>query len=129
MKRTVSLSIAISLLCCAVLVPAEARTRPRFGGKVKLELRQPSASYDPAFPQTTPEIRDQVSPLIFKTLLTNENGAIGLGLAASWKRLDSRRYAFTLRDGVAFSDGSDVDTTAVVIALSPLLPDLRLRAN
>src|SRR4051812_29780233 len=129
MKCTLSLSVAISLLCCAVVVPAEARTRPRFGGRVKLELRQSSPSYDPAFPQTTPEVRDQVSPLIFETLLTHQNGAIGQGLAASWKRLDSRRYAFTLRDGVTFSDGSDVDATAVIVALSPLLPDLRLRAN
>jgi len=49
------------------------------------------------------------------------DGSLGPGLATSWKRVDPVTWDFTLRHGVKFQDGTQLDATAVVNSLNYVL--------
>jgi peptide/nickel transport system substrate-binding protein len=59
-----------------------------------------------------------VEPLIFLQL----DGSIGPGLAERWEQSpDGKTFTFTLRKGVKFHDGADVDAQAVKLSLDRIL--------
>lgn len=110
MKRTVSRWFAAASLLLALLVPAIARTRPRYGGILHVETRT-----DPL------KLSDGVGRrLLFDTLTTvNDRGEAVPALAASWdSQSGNHRWQFYLRAGVRFHDGSPLTAAAVVQSLS-----------
>lgn len=72
----------------------------------------------------------RVYNMVFDTLIARDwvnNGAFIPGLAVSWKQTDDVTYAFTLREGVVFHDGSPLTANDVKFTLSrSLAGDARL---
>lgn len=103
-----SLAIA-SLVVAALLGVATAETRPKYGGTLRIETRADWAnSGNPA------------RTLVLETLTTiAENGSVQPKLATSWEpQADSRRWQFTIRKNVKFHDGSPLNPTNIVDALT-----------
>jgi ABC-type transport system substrate-binding protein len=120
-------AISVCLIFVAACVPSEARTRPRWGGRVVIEAREPSAEIDPRSERTSAEVRQQISPLVFETLTrTDPMGAVRPGLASSWTRVHATRWAFALRAHASFSDGTAVTAAQVASALAPQLRDAKV---
>ncbi len=110
MARTWFRSFAAVSLLAALLTPAAARTRPRYGGTLRIETRS-----DPL------KIPDGIArKLIFDTLTqVNGIGEAVPGLAVSWDwGSPYRRWQFHLRPGVHFHDGSQLTAEAVAMSLS-----------
>ena len=102
--------LAISCLFAALLLPAAARTRPRYGGAIRVEV-----TGDPlAFPAGA------ARRLIFDGLTTfGPDGSIQPALAVAWRSDDrDHRWQFSVRPGVAFQDGSPLTASAVVESLN-----------
>src|SRR5579871_1852528 len=100
---------AISLLA-ALSTPAAARTRPRYGGTLRIETRS-----DPL------KAPDGIArPLIFDTLTQfNSIGHLVPSLSSSWDwGPPYRRWEFHLRPGVRFHDGSLLTAQAVAMSLA-----------
>ncbi len=96
---------AISVVA-ALLAPAAARTRPRYGGTLRIETR--------SNPLKAPD--GIARKLIFDTLI-DMNGAGGL--AVSWEaQSENHRWEFHLRPGVRFHDGSPLTPAAVAMSLA-----------
>ena len=110
MKRTVPLWLAIVSLLFALPVPASARTRPRYGGKLRMDTASD--------PLKAPD--GAARRLIFDTLtLVNRNGEVVPALAVSWESQSaSHRWQFHLRSGVRFHDGSPLTAEAVEQSLA-----------
>ncbi len=100
---------AVSLLL-ALLVSAAARTRPRYGGTLRVEIGS-----DPLKP-----LDGLARKLMFDTLTqVNERGEVVPGLALSWEsQSENHRWEFHLRPGVRFHDGSPLTSGAVVVSLA-----------
>lgn len=110
MKRTVPWWLAVGSLLFALLVPATARTRPRYGGILHMETRSD--------PLKAPD--GAARRLLFDTLTqVNDNGEVVTALAASWESQSANhRWQFHLRSGVHFHDGSPLTAEAVEESLS-----------
>ncbi len=102
--------------CEAVPVPRETtpppRTTTQSGGTLRVALEAPIASLDP---QDADPNGLAVTRQIFETLVDQEpGGRIVPRLAESWSVTpDGLRWTFTLRTGVRFHDGTELDATAV----------------
>jgi peptide/nickel transport system substrate-binding protein len=110
MKRTVCRWFAVASVLLAMLGPAIARTRPRYGGTLRVDTRS-----DPL------KAPDGIArKLLFDTLTqVDDNGEVLPGLAVSWESQSaSHRWQFHLRSGVRFHDGSPLTADAVVQSLS-----------
>ena len=110
MKRTVPLWLAVVSLLFVLPGPANARTRPRYGGTLRIETRSD--------PLRTPG--SIARSLIFETLTQiNGNGEVVPALAASWETQSANhRWQFHLRSGVRFHDGSPLTVEAVEQSLA-----------
>lgn len=110
MKLTVSRWLVVVSLLFAFLAPAAARTRPRYGGTLRIETRSD--------PLKSPD--GVARRLLFDTLTqVNDNGELLPALAVSWDAQTAyHRWQFQLRDGVSFHDGSPLTAEAVVQSLS-----------
>ncbi|OZI37942.1 ABC transporter substrate-binding protein [Bordetella genomosp. 10] len=96
---------------CAATATAAA---PRYGGILKVALDGDPQCVDPQQPgnNTALNVARQITDSL--TDQDPETGAIVPWLATRWTvDDDSRRFAFTLRDGVTFADGTPVDADAV----------------
>ena len=102
--------VAISCLFTALLLPAAARTRPRYGGAIRVEV-----AGDPLAGPGGLARR-----LIFDGLTAfGPDGSVQPALAIAWRADDrDHRWEFTLRPGVSFQDGSPVTAAAVVESLN-----------
>ena len=105
-----------------------ASTKPRYGGVLRVELLTPSVSLDPR--AWKPGSRDsaaieRLAALVFDRLVAVDNyGRIVPQLATEWTHDASfRRWQFTIRSGVKFSDGALLTAGDVAHALATLLPD------
>jgi ABC-type transport system substrate-binding protein len=106
---------------------AESSVRPRYGGTLRIELRETSVSLDPrewkagTLDSATSE---KLGALVFDRLVALDNyGRFQQQLAAEWSHdAGFKRWQFGLRAGVKFSDGSVLTAADVVAALQPLLP-------
>ena len=104
-----------------------AATQPSYGGTLLVELRSPILELDPAKWKTgSPESSDsmQIAAAIFDRLVTLDRyGRLQPALATDWSHdAQYRRWQFSVRSGVQFSDGSPLTTGDIADALRELLP-------
>jgi ABC-type transport system substrate-binding protein len=120
--------VIFALLACLALVPQAAATRhPRYGGTLRVELRESAISFDPRTwkPGTLESsANEKVAALVFDRLVALDNyGHFQPQLAAEWSHdAAARRWQIRLRDGVKFSDDTPLTGADVVAALQPLFP-------
>ena len=128
MKRTflrlgvLSSVAAAFLLSGIVFAPARASERPRYGGVVRVEMRERVNSMDPR--RWNPDAGDagaseRLLGLVFERLVRmNDAGRPQAELAISWQHdANFTRWQFQLRGGVKFHDGTVLTSDAVVAAL------------
>jgi peptide/nickel transport system substrate-binding protein len=110
MKRIWSRWLAVVSLLAGLILPAAARTRPRYGGVLHVETRTD--------PLDSPD--GVARRLLFDTLTSvDSNGEVEPALAVSWEsQTTNHRWQFHLRSGVHFHDGTPLTADLVVQALS-----------
>jgi peptide/nickel transport system substrate-binding protein len=118
------LSIAAHLLLAS---PVTAATHPRYGGTLRVEVHAASMSLDPREWQAgslESATNQKMAELVFERLVTLDSyGRFQPVLATEWSHDGSnKRWQFTIRTGVRFSDGSPLTAADVAAALQPLLP-------
>lgn len=116
---------ALSLMCAFT---ASASTQPRFGGTLRVELRTTNANLDPrTWKPGTREFaaNEKLAELVFdRLLLLDSYGRFQPVLAVEWTHdANFRRWQFTIRSGVKFSDGSVLSAADVANSLQGLLPE------
>ena len=104
--------IAFRLLVASsvfLTLAAVARTRPRYGGTLRIEISGTGWEDDGI-----------ARKLVGETLTTiDDKGQVQPALALRWETLNGgRRWQFWLRPGIKFHDGSILSATAVAQALS-----------
>jgi len=105
---------------------AQAATSPRYGGTLRIELRQSSINFDPREWQpgaADSAINEKLAALVFDRLVVLDNyGRVQPQLATEWSHDAAfKRWQFTIRTSVKFSDGSALTPADVAAALQPLL--------
>lgn len=120
------LSLAAVLCCLAVQGWARA-ARPQYGGVLRVELRAGSVNLNPAKWKAGSAdfaTNQRLAELLFDRLVTLDNyGRFQPQLATEWSHdASAKRWQFTLRQGVKFSDGTALTPADVVLALQTLLP-------
>ncbi|HEX3985534.1 MAG TPA: ABC transporter substrate-binding protein [Acidobacteriaceae bacterium] len=100
----------ISVLLVAVALTAQARTRPHYGGTLRIEIQ--------GDPWQMPD--GLARRLVLDTLATvSDTGTAQPALAVRWTAQNAdHRWEFTLRPGVRFQDGAPLTAEAVVTALN-----------
>jgi len=121
-------SILAGLLCSLVVSPLECAERQRYGGTLRVELRAASVSLDPRewrAGSTESATDEKMGALVFDRLVVLDNyGRFQPELTTEWSHDAAfKRWQFTLRTGVKFSDGAMLTSADAVAALQPLLPD------
>ncbi|MGA3370658.1 MAG: ABC transporter substrate-binding protein [Terracidiphilus sp.] len=102
--------VAISSLLALLALPAAARTRPHYGGTLRIEIE--------GDPWQQPNGLARRLTLDSLTRM-DANGTLHPSLAVQWRsENDNHRWEFRLRPGVHFSDGSPVTSVSVVTALN-----------
>lgn len=121
MRLTVSRWLVVVSLVLTLAVTAAARTRPRYGGTLRVES-QSDALNSPDAPARR---------LLFDTLTqTDASGELLPGLATRWEAQSANhRWQFYLRNGVRFHDGAPLTAEAVVESLSAACVNCRWRAR
>lgn len=104
---------------------ARAATSPRYGGTLRVELRQNAITLDPRDWKTGSAefaANERFASLVFDRLVSFDNyGRIQAQLATEWSHdAPFKRWQFNLRAGVKFSDGSALTAADVAAALQPL---------
>jgi len=101
--------LAISCLFAALVTPGLARTRPHYGGTLRIETA--------GDPWQRPD--GLARPLVFNGLTEmGSDGNLRPGLAIAWVSENAEhRWQFRLRPGVHFHDGSSVTPTSIVESL------------
>jgi len=109
MKRTAFLLLAISSLLL-VTFPGFARTRPRQGGTLRVEMRADASQW----------MSSVVRTLVFDSLTQmDDSGHVQPALAVRWdSQSDDRRWQLWLRPDVRFHDGTPLSAATVVQSLT-----------
>lgn len=120
MRRTKLLSLAIISLLGVVI--ATAATRPRYGGVLRVEMRERVNSMDPR--GWNPDSADAASSdrlleLVFERLVRlDDTGQPQPALAVSWQHnANFTHWEFPLRAGVKFHDGTLLSPAEAAAAL------------
>ena len=110
MRLTVSRSVAVASLLLALVLAGAARTRPRYGGTLRV-----ACSGDALGSPNSP-----AKKLMFDTLTqVNATGQLQPGLATSWESQNGGHgWQFKLRSGVKFHDGSPLTAETVTKSLA-----------
>jgi peptide/nickel transport system substrate-binding protein len=105
---------AISVLLLAMTLPLAARTRPRYGGALRVELAGDPWQKPGGIART----------LVFDGLTTRAlDGTVLPALATDWASADSdHRWQFHVRPGVRFHDGTGLTATNAAAALNIACP-------
>jgi peptide/nickel transport system substrate-binding protein len=124
--RLFSAAVATILACTGSF--AAAATAPRYGGTLVMELHAPSLVLDPVkWKMGAPEYAAsaQIASLVFDRLVTLDRfGRFQPALATEWSHdAGWRRWQFSLRSGVLFSDDSPLSAADVAGALQELLAE------
>jgi len=112
-----------------------ATTKPRAGGVLRVEFLASSASLDPrAWKSGARDFatNERIASLVFDRLVALDNyGRFVPQLATEWTHDAAfRRWQFTIRPDVKFSDGAALTAADAAAALAPLLPeDLKVTAS
>ena len=119
MKHSPLQLIAAASLVLVAWATAEASSRPRYGGTVRILLHERFNSLDPLGDDDHPTARDRVSRLLYDTLTQMDaQGHAHPRLAASWRAESGNRiWYFNLRLA-NFQDGSVVTAPDVVASLT-----------
>ncbi len=106
-----------------VLLPAA--TRPHYGGTLRVQMMDALPTLEPGEPA-----RDRIAGLIVETLVDlDDRGLPRPKLAVAWQHeADARRWSFTLRQRVAFHDGSSLTAAAAASALSAAMKNATVTA-
>ncbi len=122
-------AISVLMIAGQFLQPARsfASTRPKYGGTLRVELHAASVSLDPRewrVGSLESATNEKLAELVFERLVAVDNyGRFQPVLATEWWRdATNKRWRFTIRAGVKFSDSSTLSAEDVVVALQPLLP-------
>ena len=109
MKRTAFLLLAASSVVL-LMASAAARTRPRQGGTLRVEMRADALQW----------MNSAVRMLVFDSLTTlDDAGQVRSSLAVRWdSQSDDRRWQLWLRPGVRFHDGTALSPATVVQSLT-----------
>jgi peptide/nickel transport system substrate-binding protein len=110
MRWTVLRRLAFSCFVAALTLPSAARTRPHYGGSLRVEIE--------GNPWNNP---DGIARRLVLDGLTalDADGNARPGLATDWKSDDNdHRWQFHLRPSVHFQDGSPLTSAAVVMSLN-----------
>jgi len=101
--------------------PGAAATRPRYGGTLRLQMRERVASLDPAEKFAGAAANLQMA--IFDRLVRlDDSGRPQPALALAWQAdAEQKRWEFQVRPGVKFHDGYPLTATAVSGMLQRLL--------
>jgi peptide/nickel transport system substrate-binding protein len=124
---------AIRNLCCvtavwwAIASVAYSAARPQYGGVLRVEMRAAAVNLNPAkWKSGSPDFatNERLAELLFDRLVTLDNyGRFQAQLATEWTHDEAaKRWQFTLRQGVRFSDGTLLTPADVVAVLKALLP-------
>lgn len=104
--------IAISFLVAVLLLPAAARTRPHYGGTLRVEVE--------GDPWQRPGGLARQMVLDGLTAMGTD-GTAGPALAVEWNSdNDNHRWQFRLRPGVHFQDGTPLSSANVVASLTAI---------
>jgi ABC-type transport system substrate-binding protein len=104
MKRIAFQWLVISSLLATTIVEANARTRPRYGGTLRVETAGPLWNLNGIARALTTETLTRVDEL----------GRVQPWLAIKWEAQDhNKRWLFTIRPGVRFHDGTTFTPSAV----------------
>lgn len=90
------------------------------GGTLRIGLAAPPTSLDPAnMEQSTSPF---AQPAYDALIRVEDDGSLSPGLATEWAFVDdeNRVFEITLRDGVTFSDGAELDADALIANLEHL---------
>ena len=120
--------VVLATLALAMLQPARASKWPQYGGTLRVEMRSASVSLDPrewktgALESATDE---KMGALVFDRLVALDNyGRFQPQLATEWSHdVAFKRWQFTLRANVKYSDGTALNAADVASALQPFLLD------
>ena len=109
MKHTAFQWLVISSLVATIAVVAHARTRPRYGGTLRVETS--GNLWDP---------NGAARALTTETLTrVDELGTVQPWLALKWEAQNrNKRWLFTIRPGVKFHDGTSLTAASVAEILS-----------
>lgn len=128
-RSRVGISAAAILVIVAMPLcsSAAASTRPVYGGTLRVELHTATLNLDPRqWKQGAPESgeEERIAELLYDRLVALDNfGRFQPRLASEWVHDAAfKRWQFTIRGGVKFSDGADLTGQEVAAALKPLLP-------
>jgi peptide/nickel transport system substrate-binding protein len=118
----------VASFCAMVASATECAERQRYGGTLRVELRAASVSLDPRewkLGSSEFATDERVGALVYDRLVALDNyGRFQPQLATEWSHDAAfKRWQFTLRANVKFSDGTALTTADVVAALQPLVPD------
>ena len=132
MRRSVFRFLAVASIVAAASL-AQAATRPRYGGTLRVEMREtPTWFAPPQNPQSVPlgTTDDRVTSMIFDTLIRLDNNAQPQpSLAISWDHLPNfKRWVFTLRPNVKLHNGTILQPATVAESLQASNPGLRVSA-
>jgi peptide/nickel transport system substrate-binding protein len=119
----------VPVVLVALLLTASVRSaaRPQYGGVLRVELRTSSVTLHPSrWKAGSPEYaaNSRLAELMFERLVSLDNyGRFQPQLATEWSSdATGKRWQFTLRPGVKFSDGTPLTANDVVAALQGMLP-------
>jgi peptide/nickel transport system substrate-binding protein len=106
---------------------AGAAENPRYGGTLRVELLPATVSLDPRewrVGSLESATNEKLAALVFERLVALDNyGRFQPVLAVEWSHdVSSKRWQFTIRPGIKFSDGTPLTATDIAAALQPLLP-------
>jgi peptide/nickel transport system substrate-binding protein len=103
---------------------AESATRPRYGGRLRVEMQAVVRRLDPSERPADPAeaaAKEKLETLVFERLVRlDENGRAQPALSLSWDRdAAGKSWGFRLRAGVKFHDGTPLTPDKVVASLRP----------
>jgi peptide/nickel transport system substrate-binding protein len=115
------------VFCAAIAPSAAAAKHPRYGGTLRVELREAAVSFDPrAWKPGSLEsaTSEKIAALVFDRLVALDNyGRFQPQLAAEWSHdAGAKRWQFHIREGVKFTDDTPLTAADAAAALQPLLP-------
>jgi ABC-type transport system substrate-binding protein len=104
MRRTAFQWLVISSLVATIVTAAQARTRPRYGGTLRVETSGPLW-----------DVNGTARALTTETLThLDELGAVQPWLAVKWESQNrNKRWLLTIRPGVKFHDGTALTAASV----------------
>jgi ABC-type transport system substrate-binding protein len=120
--------VVFAMLAFVLLPSARGSKWPQYGGALRVELRAAVVSLDPReWKMGTMESAtgEKLGALVFDRLVALDNyGRFQPQLAAEWSHDAAfKRWQFTLRANVKYSDGTALNTADVAAALQQVLPD------